>query len=518
MLYNISVLSFSGVLLQVMGFVYQVILSRFAGAEGLGVYQLVFPVYSVVMAGTLSGVRLAVTSLSASLSLESDMTQIRALVRRSILSFVFLFSLIGIPAMIFHDFIAEKVIREPRTSAAVVVILVCLFLTGFEAIFESLFLGIGRTKYTAISNLLEQIVKIFVILFLLSRWGKDGDNARTAVLISIGMTISEIPVLIWLLSVYRREIVKGRGVIPHKIKKNCARHMRILPIAIPVSMTSVVTTLLSSATIVLLPGRLMTSGMTKVEAVSALGIVSDMALPLLMLPMVLIRSMSNILLPNLSMSTARHNGPDIERKIQKSFQATGLIVLPATAILVPVAVPLARILFKQELQPLYVMLLAVVAVINYYEVISASILNGLGKQKRTMICMICGEGFQLLLTFYLAASPDFGIYGFIIGMILGPLIVLLLNLISIRQFSSFSPRFSECFLIPLLAGGVSGEFTRYFYRTLQLADGGELGKILLSMALGAMICCVIFLYTGLHPVRYLKTILVADHKTTNEPL
>ena len=46
--YNALVLSSSGVALQILGFVYRIYLSRLAGAEGLGVYRLVLPVFSPV--------------------------------------------------------------------------------------------------------------------------------------------------------------------------------------------------------------------------------------------------------------------------------------------------------------------------------------------------------------------------------------------------------------------------------------------------------------------------------------
>ena len=58
-LYAAGVLACGNVLLQVLGFVYRVVLSRFAGAEGLGVYRLVNSVYLVLPAGCLSGVATA---------------------------------------------------------------------------------------------------------------------------------------------------------------------------------------------------------------------------------------------------------------------------------------------------------------------------------------------------------------------------------------------------------------------------------------------------------------------------
>lgn len=505
-LYHVSVLSVSGVLFQGLGFLYQVVLSRSAGAQALGVYQLVFPVYSVVMAATLTGVRLAVTSLSAGLSPKGDLAAIRSLVRRSVACFVGLFVLAAVPVALLHDVIARQIIGEPRTSTALLVILACLFLTGFEGIFESLFLGIGRTQYTAISNLLEQVVKIFSVLWLLDTFGSPGDHARTAVLITLGMTISEIPVDIWLLAVYRRVVRGGYS------KPSSRPVMRVLPIAVPVSLTAIATTLIASASVVLLPGRLALSGMTHDQAVAQLGIVSEMALPLITLPMVLIRSMSNVLLPVISESSLRGNKRNIERKIHKSFQATGLIVLPATAILVPLSTPLSKLLFHQPLSQTYVMILAIGAVITYYEVISVSILNGLGQQRMSNFCMVLGEGVQLFCTYFLAAKPQLGIYGYLLGGVLSPLFVLLFNLVLIRRHSGFSPRWTESLLLPLLTSLVAGLFTRYFYLTLLPTSCGEIAALALSAALGGGICLCIFLLTGLRPIRYYRTLAVPTEK------
>ena len=124
--YNVSVLTVSGVLFQLLGFVYQVILSRMAGAQALGVYRLVSPVLTVVLAATLSGLRLAVTSLSAGLRAGRDTGRLRALVRKSMLIFFRLFLVAAVPVGIFGRFIAEHVILEGRTAKA----LLCLLYTS----------------------------------------------------------------------------------------------------------------------------------------------------------------------------------------------------------------------------------------------------------------------------------------------------------------------------------------------------------------------------------------------------
>lgn len=502
--YNVSVLTVSGVLFQLLGFVYQVILSRMAGAQALGVYRLVSPVLTVVLAATLSGLRLAVTSLSAGLRAGRDTGRLRALVRKSMLIFFRLFLVAAVPVGIFSRFIAEHVILEGRTAKALLLIPVYVFLIGFEWTFEALFLGIGKTKYTAVSNLLEQFSKIVLVSALLLWLGHSEDYGQVAFYIMLGMTLSEIPSVVWLLVSYRRRVLSQGGAQSAAGEEP----LKILPLALPVSVSAVVTNLIASASVVILPGRLIASGLSSGEALSALGVVSEMALPLITLPMVLIRAMSSVLLPTISRSISQSNGADVRRKVQKSFQATGLFVLPATAILVPLAGPLSKILYRQELEPAYVLLLAIAAVFTYFEVIASSILNGLGMQRAGMLIMIVGEGIQLLCTYYLAALPNLGIYGYIIGMILSPLAVLLLSLEAIRYKTGCAPAFYDSFLLPMLAAGVTGMFARYFYVTFLPLFGGQLLPILAAAACSGGICIAIFLMAGLHPLRYYKTLTI----------
>ncbi|MCI8623516.1 MAG: oligosaccharide flippase family protein [Provencibacterium sp.] len=510
--YNVSILSLSGVFLQAVGFVYQILLSRVAGAQALGMFHLVMPVYSVMAAATITGTRLAMTSLAAGLRPERGMADIHALALRGMGAFLFLFAITALPIYVLRDLIAGRIIGEPRAVPAMVLLLACIFLSGFEGIFESLFLGIGKTHYTAISNILEQVAKILLILFLLTRFGREGDYSRTAVLLSIGMTLCEIPVLIWLLAVYRRESRRA-GKARQKGKAP-----RVLPVATPVAFSAVVTNLLASASVVLLPQRLQRAGMTAEAALSALGVVSEMALPLITLPMVLVRSLSNVLMPVISQSSARGQRANVERKVQKSFQATGLIVLPATAILAPLCTPLARMLFGQELDSVYVLMLAAAAIVTYFEMISASILNGLGRQKATMAGMLVGESIQLFCTYFLAAIPQLHIYGYMSGMILSPFAVLLLNLWFIKDSTGFAPRWLESFVIPLLVSGTAGGFTRWFYRRFGPALPGDGFAVLAAAAVGGGVCFLLFLLTGLRPLRYYRTLLDAGQRRETDAL
>mgnify|MGYP001348452038 CR=1 FL=1 len=54
MLYGAFILASANVVVRAMGFIYQIILSRLLGPEGMGIYQLVLPPYSIALALTAS--------------------------------------------------------------------------------------------------------------------------------------------------------------------------------------------------------------------------------------------------------------------------------------------------------------------------------------------------------------------------------------------------------------------------------------------------------------------------------
>lgn len=508
--YNALVLSSSGVALQILGFVYRIYLSRLAGAEGLGVYRLVLPVFTIVISATLTGVRLAVTRLSADMRTHSDGPAIRSLTRSCILIFLLLFAACAWPLVQYNHVISAHILGDERTGPALIIFMGVIFLAGFEGIFESLFLGIRKTKYTAISNLLEQGVQFAAVLGLLYCL-RNGDHARTAALIVSGLVVSEIPVVIWLSLAYRHELC-GRNACPRPRKVGRGLFTRILAIAFPVSCSSVFTNILSAASTVLLPQRLMCAGLSRQEAVSALGIVSGMAQPLITLPMVLATSLANVLLPHLSQSLSQGRREDVRRKIQKAFQATGLIILPATAIIVPLAPSLSRLLYGQDLSEVYVILLAISAILMDYQMICMSILNGLGLQKQGMFYIIIGEACQLAVTYFVAALPQVHIYGYLAGMVVSPLIVVVASLCLIRRRFGLWPRAVASGLVPIVAAVVVGLCTRIFHLSLLARNLGDFGAIILTLLGSVGLYLFLFPALGLHPLRYIRTLIPRHQK------
>ena len=82
---SVALLTVTGILSQAVGFAYRVGLTRLAGAEIMGLYQLILPVYSILLSLTSVGLTTGVSNLSA-VAGERPLTSERTKVARRTIS------------------------------------------------------------------------------------------------------------------------------------------------------------------------------------------------------------------------------------------------------------------------------------------------------------------------------------------------------------------------------------------------------------------------------------------------
>ena len=375
-LYSASVLTMSGLALQVLGFLYRILISRMTDAEGMGVYQLIFPFYSVIIAGSLlSGLTVAVTQLAAQCHVFGDWKGIGQLMRRCLCIFFCLFAVIAAVTLLFADFWAGTVLGDIRTKGAILLLLPCLLFTGVENsrqgssrrmapcllpcllftgvenTIKACFFGVKQVRPPITSELLEQTVRIAAVAVLLFTF-RPSDPSMVAALIVCGMIVSEICSAVCLTLFYRRHIhghqftpeprhalPSGRSPSSHGLFRS------ICVIALPVAASAILNNFLSSADTVLIPKRLAVSGLGQDGALAAFGTMFGMTLPLVSLPTMFMGPLCNVLTPRLAESMALGNLEDVRRKISKALHLTGLMIFPATALLLPLGGILGEWLF-----------------------------------------------------------------------------------------------------------------------------------------------------------------------------
>lgn len=502
--YHIFALTLSNIGLMILGFIYRIFLSRMTGAEGMGVYQLVFPFYSVVLAICVTGLIMAVSRLSAQYEAFHDLKTARRVVQISLIIFFMLFICVATPTILFSDWIAGTVLGDSRTRISLLIILPCLLGTGIENILKNYFFGTCNLKYPIASELTEQTVRIIAVAVLLITYHPE-DAGTASALIVCGMVISEISSVI-ILNIFYRNHKKKVPSNTHKQVGTLHLLREITAIAVPIALAALINNLLSSANSILIPQRLVAAGMEKSDAISAFGVLFGMTMPLLSLPIALIGAITVVMVSKLSEGVAVGLMRDVRRKAGKTIHVTGLLSFPAIAVLIPLGQCACQLLYHQDSAGSYMLPLCIGTLFSYYQISLTALLNAIGQQRRAAIIIVIGGVLQLIGT-WLVGIPSIGIYGFLAGYIVSSILMSALDLLCLIRRLKLQIQWNNWVITPLLASILAGLCANLL---LQIAQNDGLGSWV-SLLLSLSGSCLVYLLTlrvqGTSGIHYIKTLI-----------
>ncbi|MGM9608196.1 MAG: polysaccharide biosynthesis C-terminal domain-containing protein [Oscillospiraceae bacterium] len=457
-LYATLLLTGTGLFSQLLGFFYRIALSRLIGAEVMGLYQLIMPVYSVFMSIVAVGLTTAVSTLTAEYNALGRTAAIRQTLRRCLLIFFLLVLPLGAAVILCSDAISVYLLGDARTQLGLILLVPCILLTGVENLHKHSFYGAGNVRPPAFTELCEQIIRAAAVLGLLLVFLPQNPE-RTVGLIVTGMVICEVFSAVTLVILFRRQM--GPRLKPDGPPVSWGR---IASIAVPVGLTSLLGNLMGSANSVLIPQRLVVGGMEVSEAMSEFGVLCGMTVPLLNMPSALIGAMCLIMVPKLAESAALHDRRAIQRRLDRALLATSVLIMPATALLVVVGPTLGRLLFGDPRVGEHMLPLAVGVLLCCYQSVLSCALNGVGRQNAAARNSILCGAVQLLFTWFTVGIPGVGLKGYVAGFLVSSVLGLGLNLISTIRATGLRLRPFEWLVSPALASILMGLCVNLLFR------------------------------------------------------
>ena len=486
--YHCLLLSSSSVMLQMLGFGYRILLGRLAGAQAIAVYGLVMSAYNVVLSCTLTGVALSVSRIAASYQAIGEGKSIVRLIRTALCLFLGLFCLLAIPFGMGRSFFAQQILGNPQTETALLLIVPCLFLTGFENVHKAFFYGTGQTLPPTISETLEMLCRIVgaALLFSLAHEKGSLGDGQAAALIVCGMIFSEIVSASFLTGLYRLRRKKLHG----KDSIGMGRILRdIASVAVPVSLATLLGRLISSANMVLIPRVLMRAGSSYEAAMEEFGVLSGMTMPMLMLPSAFLSPLITVLSPRFSAGRALSNTGMIRRKTAKALHIVGLIGFPAMALMLSVGKELGVLFYKNEMVGQHLPMLSTITMAGFYYAVLESVLESIGLQKRCSVLTVLASITGLLLTLLLGGALGLGIHGYLCGELVSALLGGGVCLFWVLRHTGLSLRLQNWVMRPLLASATAAAMIRFVLFKLNAAS------ISRPLALAFCISLFFLLYT-----------------------
>lgn len=488
--YNALTLTLSNLALNALGFLYRLFLSHTIGAEGMGVYQLVMPYYSVILAICVTGLTLATSRLCAKYSALNNSLASRQITSTSISIFLALFSTVALFSIVFSHFISQNMLGDIRTGASILIILPCLLCTGIENILKNYFFGTQNLKPPIISEITEQVVRFIAVFSLLILFASR-DAGTSSALIICGMVISEVVSVIILLSFYGKPCTRGKF------------HREVLSIATPVSLAALLNNLLDAASSILMPRRLIASGMSAASATSSFGVMFGMTMPTLALPFGLIGALTTVIIPKMSEGLACGDIDNMRRKSAKVLHTTSLIALPAIGFFIALGDELCALLYNNSAAGRYMFPLCIATLFTFYRMSLSALLNSIGFQKRVaVISALCG--IILLCGTWLVGLPEIGIWGYLIFDIISSLLGTLLCYIPLKKSLKLRLRFRNWFITPALSSALSSLCAHFIFIAAKGDGINSIASMLCALITAAIVYFISLRVQGTSLFTYLK--------------
>lgn len=408
-------LSASHFIVRVIGFFNRIWLSRALGAQAMGLVELTHSAQMLLITPVVSGLPAAVSRMCAKSQPERQARVLRCGISLALLT--------GVPvaalAFVFRTQLALW-LGDLRTLPALLIYLPCIPVLGVSCALNGYYYGKGKPVPPALSELLEQLVRLFLcirLVFALRGWPTMLRAAIPAAASLLGETAS----LVLMLLIAARAILFAPGEGSRR-----AVYREMLSLALPLTGMKLVSSLMRTVQSALIPARLQISGLPASEALSRFGMLSGMLMPVLMLPSFITCSLCMVAAPELTRRQA--NGTPQRSLVRRILGGTLLVGLCAMVGIWLFAPLIADTLYRQaELLPLLRRCCVLVPVMALSQVVSG-LMNGLGLQGTSLRIALFANLLSVLLMYALAAQPTLQLWGAVIAMAAAQAVTLALSL------------------------------------------------------------------------------------------
>lgn len=432
-------LTLAGLITRIIGFFYKIFLSNAMGAELLGIYQLIFPIYGICFTIYATGIQTAISRLVAFELAKRNDKNVYRILKTGLLISVSLATILSILVHQGAGIIAYRFLLEPRSADSLRIMAYVFPFCAVTSCINGYYYGLKRAAVPASTQLFEQIVRVLVVYLIASMTGQ-GDLSVTCEHAVIGIVLGEICSCIYnALSLFITKSPKKLILLgpDPKSKVDGIRLIikKILSLSVPLSTNRLLINVLHSIETVMIPTMLRRSGLSISEALSTYGILNGMSMPFIMFPTALINGLSVLLLPTVSEAQALNNDRLIGKTTSVSIKYSLIIGIISTGIFVIFGNDLGNAVFHSEEAGSYLRTLAWLCPLIYLTTTLGSIINGLGKAHITLINGVAGTLSKIILIIVLI--PKMGITGTLIAMLLGQLIITVLDGIAVGKNISF---------------------------------------------------------------------------------
>ena len=406
---KLTILIFSAIFIKGLGFFFKIYLSKVAGAEGCGLYQLVLSVYALMASISSFGISQTLSRLVAYNEKYAKRILRTALIMTGVIS-----ALAFLIVFINAEYIGITILKDSRVVNSLKIV---AFSFPAIAVFSSVagyFNGLTKVKFASDGQIIEQIIRIlFVMLFLKKAVASGLENGM--IVLSIGIVLGEY---ISAMYIFFSFLLFSKNKKDAYTKRYFIKD--ILKISIPIASGGYISSFLHTVENILLKEKLVLFGFTNSGSVSILGLAKGMAAPIIFFPALITNAVTILTLPQISKEQSRHNYKNIKRITKNTLFVCSFTGVISAFLFTVFGDEICYFLYKNYDCAAFVRAMSISLPFIFFNITASGVLNGMGKHFLVMGENIFISLVKLLLVVLLVSK--IGIKGYFIALLFSEMI------------------------------------------------------------------------------------------------
>ncbi|MFC7062981.1 putative polysaccharide biosynthesis protein [Halobacillus seohaensis] len=381
------ILSFATLLSKVLGSIFRIPLQNIAGDEVLGIFTLVYPIYMVALILSVAGIPIAISKLIAEARTQKDDVAIFQ-IKRTASILALLFGVISFTLLYAFSESISTVLGDPSTRPALIVVSTTLLVAPFMAVYRGYFQGFEDMRPTAISQVLEQLIRVGLILISAIYFVSRGySNEVVAAGVMLGSIVGVLVSLVYLLLLYKNKVGSEASLKHFSYKTFLSWSKTILKVSIPIAIGTITMALLNAIDSLTIPYALHSQSDGTNNVTYLYGIYGR-GLALVQIATVFATSVVLPLIPLMTKKLTEKKYDQTRQLIEKTNHLSHLISWPAAFGLLALTLPLNITLFTNLEGSTMLGIIGFSSVFTSLAIVGTGILQGMNLTKTAALIVI----------------------------------------------------------------------------------------------------------------------------------
>ena len=419
------ILLIGGLLTKVLGMIIKIVMARLIGTTGLGMYMLILPTFTLLISLSSFGFPLALSKL-----IGEEKRNTKRLLFSILPVLIIINILLIITIVIISPLISNKLLHNEDLYISILSMALVIPFTSISSICRSYFFGKQKMFPHVLSNIIEDLVRLIIIVIGIPLVKPLGLKYIVCFLILINI-ISEITSTLILIVFLPKNI----HITKEDLKPNKSYIKDTLNICIPNTTSRLIGSIGFFLEPIILTNILLINYSNN-YITTEYGVISGYVIPLILLPSFFTLALSQSLLPVISKEYVERNIKSIKKKVSYIILLSLSIAIPVTIILFFKGDLLLKLIYHTNLGFNYIKVLAPVCLLQYIQAPLSTTLDALGKSKINLISTLIGtitRTISLIIFSYL----KIGIYSLIISISLNIIITTLYQIKKVRHYLTY---------------------------------------------------------------------------------